>query len=137
MRRWIHVFLLLVLPLQFSWGVAATYCQHEASPRAAHFGHHTHQHRDSGVDATSKTSAKTSDPSDKTSKVNGHADGSVKLTKLSADGDCGTCHFGSAKPVHGACAVDVIPARMGVDAVAALSFKSRAPDHPERPNWLA
>ena len=28
MRRWLSMFLLIVLPLQISWAVAATYCHH-------------------------------------------------------------------------------------------------------------
>ena len=33
------MFLLIVLPLQISWAVAATYCQHETGS-TQHFGHH-------------------------------------------------------------------------------------------------
>ena len=37
------MFLLIVLPLQISWAVAATYCQHETGS-TQHFGHHDHKH---------------------------------------------------------------------------------------------
>jgi hypothetical protein len=37
------IFLLMVLPLQYSWAAAAAYCQHEKEP-VTHFGHHSHQH---------------------------------------------------------------------------------------------
>ena len=43
MRRWLAVFLLVFLPLQFTWSVAAAYCQHE-SGNVQHFGHHEHKH---------------------------------------------------------------------------------------------
>lgn len=46
MRRWLVVFLLLVLPLQFAWAVAAPYCAHEAAAVASkHPGHHQHVHQ--------------------------------------------------------------------------------------------
>jgi hypothetical protein len=44
MRRWLSIFLLIVLPLQISWAVAATYCQHETGS-TKHFGHHDHKHQ--------------------------------------------------------------------------------------------
>ena len=52
MRRWIIVFLMVVLPNQFLWAAAAQYCGHESSnaqvSQAAatnHYGHHEHQHQ--------------------------------------------------------------------------------------------
>jgi hypothetical protein len=46
MRRLIAILLMIVLPLQLSWAVAATYCQDEQDPGAQHFGHHVHSHQD-------------------------------------------------------------------------------------------
>ncbi|MFM2066152.1 MAG: hypothetical protein RLZZ584_1061 [Pseudomonadota bacterium] len=50
MHRLIVRLLLLLLPMQLSWGVAAAYCGHEAagSAAAAHFGHHVHVHQAPG-----------------------------------------------------------------------------------------
>lgn len=42
MRRFILVFMMLLLPLQWSWAAAASVCAHEAA--GAHFGHHAHKH---------------------------------------------------------------------------------------------
>ncbi|MGE5453202.1 MAG: hypothetical protein ACM3VZ_15330 [Acidobacteriota bacterium] len=42
MRRWIAILMLVVLPLQLSWAVAATYCMDEEGAGAQHFGHHFH-----------------------------------------------------------------------------------------------
>ena len=79
MRRWLSIFLLLLLPLQFTWAAAATYCQHEREVDTQHFGHHQHEH---AADADDN-----GDPS--------------KIGKLAgfSDVDCSSCHLGSAKPV--------------------------------------
>jgi hypothetical protein len=69
MRRWLSIFLLIVLPLQISWAVAATYCQHETGS-TKHFGHHDHKHQ---------------------------AEDGEKLAKGSVsdvDNDCAVCHAG-------------------------------------------
>lgn len=42
MRRYILIFMMCLLPLQWSWAAAARVCQHEQG--VAHFGHHEHQH---------------------------------------------------------------------------------------------
>lgn len=42
MRRWIAILMLIVLPLQLSWAVAANYCMDEEGAGAQHFGHHFH-----------------------------------------------------------------------------------------------
>lgn len=43
MKRFLLIFLLMLLPLQFSWAVAGAYCAHEEAA-APHFGHHVHEH---------------------------------------------------------------------------------------------
>lgn len=42
MRRYLLIFMMCLLPLQWSWAAAARVCEHEQG--AAHFGHHEHQH---------------------------------------------------------------------------------------------
>ncbi|WP_432380667.1 DUF2946 family protein [Duganella sp. P38] len=59
------ILLLTILPIQYSWSMAAVYCQHEAS-KVAHFGHHGHEHQAQA----------------------GDEDGG----KLSKHGDCEVCH---------------------------------------------
>lgn len=111
MRR-IILFLALVLPLQFAWAGAASYCQHETDPaQAQHFGHHVHRH---------------------------HA-GSEKAPggKLIADNDCGTCHTSGSTvavdPTSLAITVPVADARVPYQPRPLLAALSRAPD---RPQWL-
>lgn len=44
MQRIVLVFLLLLLPVQWTWAAAASICRHESSIHANHFGHHEHRH---------------------------------------------------------------------------------------------
>jgi hypothetical protein len=44
MRRFILVFMMCLLPLQWSWAAAASVCAHEREQ--THFGHHEHEHVD-------------------------------------------------------------------------------------------
>lgn len=50
MRRFVALILLCVFSLQACWAAAASYCQHETAPAAAHVGHHAHQHQADGPD---------------------------------------------------------------------------------------
>lgn len=43
MRRLVLIFMMCLLPLQWSWAAAASVCAHEGET-ATHFGHHEHQH---------------------------------------------------------------------------------------------
>lgn len=72
MRRLIAVFILALLPLQFSWSAVATYCMHErATAQTQHVGHHEHEHEAKSV----------VDPADKNGQ---NAD--------QVDSDCWVCH---------------------------------------------
>jgi hypothetical protein len=45
MRRLIAIFVLVFLPLQWSYAAVADYCQHEETRSAQkHVGHHAHKH---------------------------------------------------------------------------------------------
>jgi len=75
MKTLIAFLVAVLLPLQLSWGVAASYCQHEATVTGFnHFGHHTHVH----IEAKPGT--------------NTQADAQVTAAKLMTDMDCGVCH---------------------------------------------
>ena len=101
--------MLLALPFQFSWAMAAVYCQHEQGPTVQHFGHHTHQHQEA-------------EPS-------GHKG---QLSQVHQD--CGYCHAISpvsffvpaATPVPQAAAVKMLP--------YAIAFSSYISDGPRRPD---
>ncbi|WP_315128913.1 hypothetical protein [Comamonas antarctica] len=75
MRRFLLIFMLCLLPLQWSWAAAARVCEHERA--AAHFGHHEHQH---GAGAALESAALESD-----ADASGHA-------ALQPHPDCHTCH---------------------------------------------
>lgn len=86
MRRLFILFMLVLLPLQWSWAAAATVCQHETG--SAHFGHHEHRH-----DADQA----------------GHpaADGKSDAPSLNFHADCQVCHgMGAA---HGPADADTGP----------------------------
>ncbi|VXB42422.1 DUF2946 family protein [Massilia sp. 9I] len=44
MKRYFLILLIVLLPLQFSWALAGTYCAHEQESSSQHFGHHVHKH---------------------------------------------------------------------------------------------
>jgi hypothetical protein len=71
MRRFLIILMLLVVPFQLSWGMAAAYCTHESNPSVSHFGHHSHKHAEASNDEK-PTTAK---------------------AKLSFDGDCEVCQL--------------------------------------------
>ncbi|MBA4342298.1 MAG: hypothetical protein C0423_09110 [Methylibium sp.] len=70
------IFLLLLLPVQWTWAAAASICRHESSIHASHFGHHEHRH-DHQASATASVDASDDTPQQGDSGV--HA-------------DCATCH---------------------------------------------
>jgi hypothetical protein len=110
MRRWLATFLLVLLPLQFSWAAAASYCQHETGPATKHFGHHEHKHH--------QDSNTTSDD-----------------LKLSVDADCAACHAGcaAATVTVSSLALDTAPAVPAPWFPHAPASPPKA--QPERPNW--
>lgn len=125
MRRWLSLLLLVLLPLQFTWGAAAAYCGHETAREARHVGHHVHAHGDGAQQAQSDKSAPAGQDADKTQAK----------TKVALDEDCGVCHLSAVKPVSTAGLALMDPAAQVVDFGPGNRFSTRAPDHPERPNW--
>lgn len=111
MRRWLAIFLLVLLPLQAVWAAAAPYCEHEENPTAMHVGHHIHEHQASQADDQEPSS-----------------------TGLADHADCHICHgVAAAVPaLAGAAAV----ADHGDAAPAWLQALPRPPVFPpDRPNW--
>ncbi len=111
MTRLVALFLALLLPLQFAWGAAAAYCQHETAPKLAqHLGHHEHVHKD----ATKKTVE----------------------AKLHIDSDCAYCNAAAphAFTHEQAPLPELAPASFvnGLPSIALSSAPARAPD---RPQW--
>jgi hypothetical protein len=59
MRRLIAVFMLALLPFQFSWSAVAAYCMHESSTaQSQHLGHHEHKHEAKGGNVRPKNPAR-------------------------------------------------------------------------------
>ncbi len=115
MVRLVALLLALLLPLQFAWGAAAAYCQHETgTPAARHLGHHVHEHQ---ADAGAKKPA--------------------AGAKLAVDSDCMACHASGAALTSELAAC--LPALVQAGRLAAppldahTSAPARAPDRPQWP----
>lgn len=80
MRRLLVIAMMLLLPFQSTWAVAASVCAHETG-KASHFGHHEHQHQAAGAAA--------------------HGDGGDGAQTGGYHADCGVCH-GVGTAVFGA-----------------------------------
>ncbi|AKJ31899.1 cation efflux protein, CzcI family [Caldimonas brevitalea] len=120
MRRWLSIFFLVLLPLQFSWAAAASYCQHESGSGVRHFGHHEHVHQgaSAAVDAAD----------DNTGEAG-------QLFGLD-DVDCASCHFGCSQPVTSCLDLPLASAPDPVWVAVLpdlLEFQWSEPI--ERPNW--
>lgn len=127
MRRVLTVFLLLILPLQLSWAVAAAYCQHEGTAlMTGHVGHHEHQHlQDEGEaanDVVKKDTAEQKDAKDKPQCV---------------DDDCAYCHLASLKTVTVLAIVVAVPSGAAFDSQTASPVESQTGGFIDRPNWRA
>jgi hypothetical protein len=114
MRRLLSILLLLILPLQFCYAVAASYCVHEAGQSASHFGHHVHVHK-GGDQASGATKSK---------------------TKLFADNDCVSCHLAKAELLGEPVKTPTFMRESASPSGDALLYSSVDPNRIERPNWL-
>lgn len=94
MRKLIVTILLVLLPLQWGWVVAGSYCAHEAATDGGHFGHHAHEHGDRA--AESAVDSVTTQPADDASSEASSVD-----QVSAADSDCGVCHLGSLQVAVG------------------------------------
>lgn len=105
------LFLFALLQLQFSWSMAATYCQHEGEKATRHFGHHPYQH-DARQDLSSDDG-----------KVSGfHA-------------DCGYCQLAGHPPSLSPALNVSSPGGLHRAESPALLYTSHIPDGPLRPDW--
>jgi hypothetical protein len=116
MRRWVLLFLMLVVPIQVVWGVAAPYCAHESSTTSKkHFGHHEHRHQVAGDDAQ-------------------HAHDDSAASKASNHVDCGSCHLGCSVTLSTPTIKVDLPAREAILNIDDAYFASHVPSGPERPD---
>lgn len=111
MRRWLSLFLLVLLPILSSWSVAAAYCVDEPAAHAAHIGHHVDaHHNDSPGDS----------PDD--------------LSAGAADADCDHCHSPGATLMSlgtGEPQADKSRPPHGAD----IALRAPPVFTPERPKW--
>lgn len=113
MRRRLVILLLMLLPFQFAWSAAATYCAHEADASVRHFGHHVHVH-----------------------KAGKAMDGSKHAGALSApDDDCSACHLSAPTLPPDVPAITVTQPDIAPPVVVLVPHLSAFADTPERPNW--
>jgi hypothetical protein len=115
MKRYFLIFLLAMLPLQFSWAIAGTYCAHEEAA-VPHFGHHVHKH-DESKDGASRD------------------DGKHAATKIQLDTDCDYCHHVPSNAIAPAAPALAQPGRNAHIRVDAPRYSSHIPDLIPRPDW--
>ena len=121
MRRWLQIFLLLLLPFQFSWAASAAYCQHERDVQPSHWGHHEHESGNSAGDL------RTADDAQKSPGTQPNA----------VLGDCAVCHLGHAQHLPAmADRVHAPPMAQALRAMRAEHFVSHISEVPVPPAWL-
>lgn len=111
MKRFFLIFLLMVLPLQYSWAAAAAYCQHENEP-TTHFGHHSHQHQ---------SQAETEPSGDENDLAQVH-------------NDCGVCQFAGQATFLTALPKVLAPPGAFAAPPLFVSFNSHIAEGPRRPD---
>lgn len=116
MRRWLTIMLLVLLPLQSFWAVAATYCAHEQGAASQHFGHHEHRHHGAAA------------------KVDG-AEADARNVQSGGDLDCAFCHLSCAQSLVSAMSVAIVAPREGWTHVAPPWRECVVTLLIERPNW--
>jgi hypothetical protein len=113
MKKYLAMFLLMLLPTQFSWAAFAGYCEHETTVSAKHQGQHSHDHASVDHQETGQ-----------------HAEPSSCM-----DHDCAACHLGCAAALVND--LNTLTAAVSYDhphhlqVIASQHLRER----PERPKW--
>jgi hypothetical protein len=110
-KKLLLILLLTILPIQYSWSVAAVYCQHEPA-KVSHFGHHGHAHE-----------ASSDDGADKSKPSKAHA-------------DCEVCHHAVQASVPAADGAALVAGARGYAPPRLSQYLSYISEGPPRPNWL-
>ena len=113
MRKWLTIFLLLLMPLQVTWAAASAYCQHRGDISTEHVGHHAHKHNVQSVERSI---------TDQTQQGG-------------SDSDCGTCHAGCSFAVPFAFSGTEFLTSLVIIKSSENLFTSHPLDLPERPRW--
>ncbi len=109
MQRLVLLFLLLLLPVQWTWSAAASVCRHEASTQQSrHFGHHAHEH------AQAESQRLASEPAHAAATPDQPADpaqpGDADSRDAQVHADCAACHVSAPALVMQAPALPEGPA---------------------------
>lgn len=144
MLRLFAAFLLVLLPLQFSWAAVAVYCGHESGhesghetgPAQAHFGHHVHEHAHAkgAAEAAAAAAAQDAHGADGVDVAQGGAPDGDTLpgaTHL----DCGQCHGTAGAVLAAAAALPGLPQAQPPVAAPDAAATPGLPAQPERPQW--
>lgn len=123
--RILVIFLLALLPFQFTWAAVESYCGHEAQSEAVHFGHHEHEHSAIGGNSAEPIADQSASADDKGDKSPGVM-----------DVDCGHCH-GTCSAIPSATSelfgmLSLVAGHSGSDEANGVHTSAR----PERPQWL-
>lgn len=120
MRRWLYLFLLVLLPLQSSWAVVAAYCAHEARA-LTHLGHHEHSR------------AHAAQPVAQTSALDATAPAVSGIVDLDCHHDGGCCL--GVLLTHAPWSAQLRQSPVPEGSTSRLNSVIAAP--PERPQWHA
>ena len=118
MTRWLLLFFVLVMPIQFAWSASAVYCEHENTPTPFHLGHHVHVHKDAdaqgapGPDDTAGSAAPMAHP------------------------DCSYCHASVAQLPVGLLSLLEAPYGNSVQHPPRLLYAFRIDPDIDRPKWM-
>ena len=113
MKRYLAIFLLVLLPLQFSWAAVASYCQHETVETVEHPGHHSHVNASDDHQETHKNSSQSA----------------------GMDHDCATCHMGCAAALVSDLSKTTLAASDDHPLHLQVIASHMASERPERPQW--
>lgn len=117
-RRFIVILMLSLLPFQFVWGAAASYCQHGQGAGVSHFGHHVHKHQGKAL------------------KAAGESTPDNRNTAAGDDTDCATCHLSCVSPMMTTAMWFSSEVAEPMLAAPSSAQPGYIPSVIERPNWI-
>lgn len=113
MRKWVAVFLLVLLPLQAAWSAMVRYDAYQTTHSTAHLGHHAcHQEGDSAHNPTAKAQS-----------------------GAGLGADCGDCHGGCTVLAPHYVNSALLPAGHAPMMSITSTVASHIQREPERPKW--
>jgi len=113
MKKWMAIWLLVLLPMQLSWAVVAGYCQHETGATAKHPGHHTHDHQ----------------------AADHPESGNDGLASPGVHHDCATCHLACAAALTSDLRTPAVVTDQERPFDDQLNPSWAHTERPERPQW--